>query len=87
MLKILSLYDGTCPALRMRRSSRKQGYEAETSMRPFTSIVLMGVCMRGPDPPVMSKGMFMPVRGVRMSENKMTPSGLNALQGWSETST
>jgi len=52
-----------------------------------TSMVRMGVCMRGPDPPVMSKGMFMPVRGVRMSEKRMTPSGLNARQGCKDTST
>ena len=52
-----------------------------------TSIVLMGLCINGPDPPVMSKGMFMPLRGVKMSEKRMTPSGLNAFQGCRETST
>lgn len=35
----------------------------------------------------MSKGMPMPVKGVRMSENRMTPSGLKARQGCSEIST
>ena len=35
----------------------------------------------------MSKGMFMPVSGVRMSENRMTPSGLNACHGCREIST
>ena len=29
----------------------------------------------------------MPVRGVKMSENKITPSGLKALQGWRDIST
>jgi hypothetical protein len=29
----------------------------------------------------MSKGMFMPGSGVRMSLNRITPSGLNASQG------
>jgi hypothetical protein len=35
----------------------------------------------------MSKGMFMPARGVRMSENRITPSGLNARHGCRDTST
>ena len=35
----------------------------------------------------MSKGIPMPVKGVRMSENRMTPSGLKARQGCSEIST
>lgn len=35
----------------------------------------------------MSKGMFIPLKGVRISENKMTPSGLKAFQGCRETST
>ena len=43
--------------------------------------------MMGPLPAEMSKGMFMPVRGVRMSENRITPSGWNARQGCSEIST
>lgn len=47
----------------------------------------MGSAMIGPLPAVMSKSMPMPVRGVRMSEKRITPSGLNARQGWSETST
>ena len=50
-------------------------------------MVLMGSWMRGPWPLTMSKGMFMPVRGVRMSENRMTPSGLNACHGCREIST
>jgi hypothetical protein len=54
---------------------------------PLTSMVLMGSAMTGPLPAVMSKGMFMPVRGVRMSLNRMTPSGLNACQGCREIST
>ena len=53
----------------------------------LTSIVRMGSWMMGPLPAEMSKGMFIPVSGVRMSENKMTPSGWNALQGCSEIST
>lgn len=40
-----------------------------------TSMVRIGSWMMGPLPVTMSKGMFMPVRGVRMSENRMTPSG------------
>lgn len=52
-----------------------------------TSIVRMGLWMMGPLPVSMSKGMFMPVSGVRMSENRMTPSGLNALHGCRDTST
>jgi len=50
-------------------------------------MVLIGVCMTGPRPASMSKGMPMPVKGVRMSENRMTPSGLKARQGCSEIST
>jgi hypothetical protein len=50
-------------------------------------MVRMGSWMMGPLPDEMSKGMFMPVRGVRMSENRITPSGLKALQGCNETST
>lgn len=38
-------------------------------------------------PGAMSKGMFMPGRGVRMSENRITPSGLNACHGCREIST
>ena len=53
----------------------------------ITSMVRMGLWMMGPLPVSMSKGMFMPVRGVRMSENRMTPSGLNALHGCRDTST
>ena len=53
----------------------------------LTSMVRMGVWMMGPSPPAMSKGMFMPDRGVRMSENRITPSGLKAFQGCRETST
>ena len=43
--------------------------------------------MMGPSPPAMSKGMFMPAKGVRMSENRMTPSGRKASQGCRDTST
>ena len=43
--------------------------------------------MIGPLPASMSKGIPMPVSGVRMSENRMTPSGLKARQGCSDTST
>lgn len=50
-------------------------------------MVLIGVCMTGPLPASMSKGMPMPVKGVRMSENRMTPSGLKGRQGCSEIST
>ena len=53
----------------------------------LTSMVRIGSWMMGPLPEVMSKGMFMPVRGVRMSEKRMTPSGWNARQGCSEIST
>ena len=49
--------------------------------------VRMGECMMGPRPAWMSNGMFMPVRGVRMSENRITPSGLKACHGCSDTST
>ena len=55
--------------------------------RQVTCIVLMGVWMTGPLPDSMSKGMPMPVSGVRISENRMTPSGLKARQGCSEIST
>ena len=47
----------------------------------------MGEWMMGPRPAWMSKGMFMPVRGVRMSEKRITPSGLKACHGCSDTST
>jgi hypothetical protein len=47
----------------------------------------MGSAMMGPFPCTMSKGMFMPDSGVRMSLNRMTPSGLNASHGCSEIST
>jgi hypothetical protein len=50
-------------------------------------MVRIGSAMMGPLPAVMSKGMFMPVRGVRMSLNRMTPSGLNASHGCREIST
>ena len=46
-----------------------------------SSSVRMGLEMTGPVPAMMSNGMFMPVRGVRMSENSTTPSGLNACHG------
>jgi len=52
-----------------------------------TCMVRMGSAMIGPLPAVMSNGMFMPVSGVRMSENRITPSGWNARHGCSETST
>lgn len=64
------------PPLSMRRKGQST-----------TCMVLIGLWMIGPRPASMSKGMFMPVSGVRMSENRMTPSGLKALQGCSETST
>jgi hypothetical protein len=35
----------------------------------------------------MSKGMFIPASGVRMSEKRITPSGLNARHGCRDTST
>ena len=47
----------------------------------------MGSAMMGPFPCTMSNGMFMPESGVRMSLNRMTPSGLNASHGCSEIST
>lgn len=50
-------------------------------------MVLMGSWMRGPCPLTISKGIFMPVSGVRMSEKRMTPSGLNACHGCREIST
>ena len=53
----------------------------------LTSIVRIGSWMIGPLPAEMSNGMFIPVRGVRMSENRITPSGWNALQGCNEIST
>jgi hypothetical protein len=37
-----------------------------------STAVHRGLCMTGPLPFTMSKGMFIPDRGVRMSENKMT---------------
>ena len=43
--------------------------------------------MTGPLPASMSKGIPMPVRGVRISENRITPSGLKARQGCREIST
>ena len=43
--------------------------------------------MIGPLPASMSNGMPMPVRGVSMSENRMTPSGLKARHGCIEIST
>lgn len=52
-----------------------------------TCIVRMGSWMTGPLPASMSKGMPMPVRGVRISENRITPSGLNARQGCKDIST
>ena len=50
-------------------------------------MVRMGSKMTGPLPAVMSKGMFMPAMGVRMSEKRITPSGWNARQGCRLTST
>ena len=58
-----------------------------TQSRCLTSMVRMGLWMMGPSPPAMSKGMFMPDRGVRISENRMTPSGLKATHGCKDTST
>lgn len=52
---------------------------------PLTAMVRMGSMMMGPG--AMSKGMFMPGRGVKMSLNRMTPSGLNACHGCREIST
>ena len=52
-----------------------------------TSRERMGSAMMGPLPCIMSKGMFMPASGVRMSENRITPSGRNASHGCSEIST
>jgi hypothetical protein len=54
---------------------------AGTSGRmPFTaSMERMGVETTGPSFSRMSNGTPRPVSGVRMSENMMTPSGLNAL--------
>lgn len=53
----------------------------------LTSMVRMGSWIMGPLPAEMSKGMFIPVSGVRMSEKRMTPSGWNARQGCNEIST
>ena len=53
----------------------------------LTCMVRMGSWMTGPLPASMSKGIPMPVKGVRMSENRITPSGLKARQGCKEIST
>jgi hypothetical protein len=50
-------------------------------------MVRMGSAITGPLPLSMSKGMFMPAMGVRMSEKRMTPSGWKARHGCRLTST
>lgn len=50
------------------------------------SIDLIGTGMIGPFPLTTSNSMPSAGRGVRMSENMMTPSGLNALQGCRDSS-
>ena len=50
------------------------------------AIERIGSWIWGPLLSMMSKSMPMPGRGVRMSENRITPSGLKALNGCIEIS-
>ena len=68
-------------------SARSQDCEQLQKVLQLTSMVRMGSWMMGPLPLEMSNGMFIPVRGVRMSEKSMTPSGWKARQGCNDIST
>ena len=61
------------------------GSNGVTAFTPAMSRI--GLKIIGPVPLTMSNGMFIPANGVKISENTITPSGLNASYGCKEIST
>ena len=84
-----ALADPPVSALRARSDSpTKAIFETSIGLsRARSSRVLKVFSMSGPLLSSISKSTPIPGRGVRMSEKRMTPSGLKDFHGWSEIST